>query len=221
MIIHNPACTHLDVIFSSADAYWFDLGEGAETEGLIIENQLATTYSSIGKKDIDKWPYIYHDLIRIICESEIISQESTSCNEFTWINGDTYFESGEYEYHEDNGYICPTIYQLNLNIDCPDTWDCFNHECINPENGSGLYETLEDCQNNCNTCTVEYQSGYNDGVVSVDITIDNQEAFEAGVASVQCPDCSENCPGDLDNDYQISTSDLLLFLAQFGSICEN
>jgi len=31
----------------------------------------------------------------------------------------------------------------------PDSWDCVNGNCIDPGNGSGLYQNLVDCQNSC------------------------------------------------------------------------
>jgi len=39
-----------------------------------------------------------------------------------------------------------------------------------------------------------------------------------GVDSVLCPE--NNCPADLDDNGYVSTSDLLIFLTQFGTICE-
>ena len=44
--------------------------------------------------------------------------------------------------------------------------------------------------------------------------------FDAGVASVDCSDVEDDCPGDLDGDGSVSTSDLLEFLSSFGLICE-
>jgi hypothetical protein len=54
-----------------------------------------------------------------------------------------------------------------------------------------------------------------------DITSDNQEAYDAGVASVVCPDGGSSCPGDLDNDGTVTSSDLLMFLSAFGDTCTN
>ena len=68
------------------------------------------------------------------------------------------------------------------------------------------------------------QAAYDSGVASVDITSDNQEvydgAYAAGVASVVCPDGSSSCPGDIDNDGAVATSDLLIFLSAFGDSCD-
>jgi hypothetical protein len=69
-----------------------------------------------------------------------------------------------------------------------------------------------------------YEDGYSDGVESVDITSDNQMAYDqgyaAGVDSVECPGGDNSCPGDLDGNGSISTSDLLIFLSAFGDTCE-
>ena len=68
------------------------------------------------------------------------------------------------------------------------------------------------------------QDAYDSGVASVDITSNDQEvydgAYAAGVASVVCPDGSSSCPGDLDNDGAVATSDLLIFLSAFGDSCD-
>jgi hypothetical protein len=44
------------------------------------------------------------------------------------------------------------------------------------------------------------------------------EGYADGVDSVLCPE--NNCPADLDDNGYVSTSDLLIFLTQFGTICE-
>ena len=44
------------------------------------------------------------------------------------------------------------------------------------------------------------------------------EGYSDGVDSVLCPE--NNCPADLDDNGYVSTSDLLIFLTQFGTICE-
>ena len=57
-----------------------------------------------------------------------------------------------------------------------------------------------------------------------DITSNDQEvydgAYAAGVASVVCPDGGSSCPGDLDNNGAVATTDLLIFLSAFGGTCE-
>jgi len=57
-----------------------------------------------------------------------------------------------------------------------------------------------------------------------DITSDNQAvydgAYAAGIASVVCPDGGSSCPGDLDNDGAVATTDLLIFLSAYGGTCE-
>ena len=44
------------------------------------------------------------------------------------------------------------------------------------------------------------------------------DGYAEGVDSVLCPE--NNCPADLDDNGYVSTSDLLIFLTQFGTICE-
>jgi uncharacterized protein (TIGR02145 family) len=69
------------------------------------------------------------------------------------------------------------------------------------------------------------QDVYDSGIASVDITSNDQgvydEGYAAGAASVICPDGSSSCPGDLDNDGAVATSDLLIFLAAFGDTCDS
>ena len=52
-----------------------------------------------------------------------------------------------------------------------------------------------------------------------DCTIDYDNGYDAGVASVECAE--DNCPGDFNDDSSISTADLLMFLGVFGLLCDN
>ena len=80
------------------------------------------------------------------------------------------------------------------------------------DNGSCLYAVCDITSND--------QEVYDAGVASVDITSDNQDAYDSGVASVVCPDGGSSCPGDLDNDGAVATTDLLIFLSAYGDTCE-
>ena len=107
------------------------------------------------------------------------------------------------------------------------------------DDGSCIYiaEGECDCEGNVNdaigVCGGNCVSDYNEnGICDIDdiigctyetalnfeptATIDNGSCvFE------ECPECSDDCPGDLDGDYVVSTSDLLIFLSQFGAVCDN
>ena len=91
----------------------------------------------------------------------------------------------------------------------------------NPEatadNGSCTYD-------NCDP-NAGYDSGYAAGEASIDITSDNQEVYDGayaeGIASVECPDGGSSCPGDLDNDGAVATTDLLIFLSVYGGTCDS
>jgi len=52
-----------------------------------------------------------------------------------------------------------------------------------------------------------------------DINAAYEEGYDAGVASVECPE--ESCLGDLNLDGGVSTADLLIFLGAFGLECED
>jgi len=76
-------------------------------------------------------------------------------------------------------------------------------------------------------CTDSEAVNYNldanedDGSCCYDIDYVNDtydEGYADGVDSVICPE--NNCPADLDDNGYVSTSDLLMFLTQFGTICE-
>jgi hypothetical protein len=99
----------------------------------------------------------------------------------------------------DCGGECEDDYDGNGICDADETLGCtyptannYNPNATN-DDGSCLYD---DCDLN---------SGYDAG-------------YDAGVASVECPE--DDCPSDLNNDGAISTADLLLFLSDFGTICE-
>lgn len=68
-----------------------------------------------------------------------------------------------------------------------------------------------------------------DACVSIDMAVvstSGGEAFDVTWLSTSGGDCDEvvdcidDCPGDLNNDGAITTSDVLLMLAVFGTLCE-
>jgi hypothetical protein len=120
------------------------------------------------------------------------------------------------------GGDCPNDYNGNGICDTEDVYGCtyldasnYNYEATS-DDGSCIYD---ECDPNAG-----YDTGYSDGVESVDITSDNQDAYDqgyaSGVASVECPDGDNSCPGDLNDDGSVSTSDLLIFLSHYDSVCE-
>ena len=94
---------------------------------------------------------------------------------------------------------------------CTDTSACNYDAAATSDNGS--CESLS-----CSGCTYADATNYDstatidDGsCVFPDITSDNQEAYDEGVASV--------CPGDFSGDGNVNVSDLGGFLGAFGSEC--
>jgi hypothetical protein len=75
-------------------------------------------------------------------------------------------------------------------------YDC-NGECINDFNENGICDELE-----VPGCTYPTASNYNPNATDDDGS------------------CNFSCPGDLNNDEIINTSDLLLFLSYFGQTCQ-
>ena len=125
------------------------------------------------------------------------------------------------------------------NLGCTDILACNYDSLANFDDGSCLFD---DCDGDgiCDVdelygCTYYNALNYDlnatddDGSCVFDecedITSNDQEVYDEayadGVASVICPDCNDDCPGDLDGDNFVSTSDLLIFLIQFGAVCEN
>ena len=124
-------------------------------------------------------------------------------------------------------------------LGCTDSTACNYDSTANSDNGSCEFISCQDdCgvpngdNSSCSGCTYSAATNY-DSTVTIDdgtclfqdITSDNQDvynqAFADGVESVECPDCNDDCPGDLDGDDAVSTSDLLIFLSQFGNECGN
>ncbi|MEO0403697.1 MAG: hypothetical protein AAF193_02390, partial [Bacteroidota bacterium] len=94
--------------------------------------------------------------------------------------------------------------------------------CTYPD--ANNYDSLATCDNG--SCEFEecdpnagFNQGFTDGAASVDITIDNQDVYDdgfaAGLASV-----TDLCVGDFSDDDLVNATDLLIFLAAFGSDCE-
>ncbi len=104
--------------------------------------------------------------------------------------------------------------------------------CTNPE-ALNYDEAATDDDGSCVLpgCTYAAATNYDstatidDGsCVFPDITSDNQdvydEAFDAGVASVECPPCANSdCPGDFTADGYIGVDDILLMLSLYDTSC--
>jgi len=99
-------------------------------------------------------------------------------------------------------------------------YDC-NGDCLNDIDADGICDELE------SECTDSEAANYNilaiqdDGSCVYDIDYVNDtydQGYAEGVDSVMCPE--NNCPADLNLDGLVSTADLLVFLAQFATICE-
>ena len=118
------------------------------------------------------------------------------------------------------GGDCISDYNLNGICDSNEVIGCTYEEASNfnanatLDDGSCVYE---DCD-----ITIDNQAAFDAGVASVDITSNDQAvydgAFADGVASVICPEV-DACPMDLNNDNLIGTSDLLELLGAFGNEC--
>jgi uncharacterized protein (TIGR02145 family) len=82
--------------------------------------------------------------------------------------------------------------------------------------------TYADATNYASTATIDDGSCL---YAACDVTSNDQEvydeAYAAGVASVVCPDGGSSCPGDLDNDGAVATTDLLIFLSAYGDSCDD
>jgi hypothetical protein len=102
------------------------------------------------------------------------------------------------------GGDCPDDYNGNGICDTEDLYGCTYLEASNynseatSDDGSCIYD---ECDPNAG-----FDSGFDSG-------------FAAGVEFVDCPD-ENSCPSDLDGNGHVSTADLLLFLSDFGSVCE-
>ena len=86
--------------------------------------------------------------------------------------------------------------------------------------------THENATNYDSTATIEdgsclySQETHDAGIAGVDITVDNQEAYDAGAASVECPPCANSdCPGDFTADGYIGVDDILSMLSLYDTSC--
>ena len=94
------------------------------------------------------------------------------------------------------------------------TATCDDGSCVLPDGCTYAAATNYD-----STATIDDGS-----CVFPDITSDNQdvydEAFDAGVASVECPPCANSdCPGDFTADGYIGVDDILLMLSLYDTSC--
>ena len=138
--------------------------------------------------------------------SELCPESCNSCG-CTDVQACNYDENAVYEdascyYQEDAVGVCGG----DCNSDFNNNGVCDDSEVLGC--------TYEDATNYDVTATLD--DGSCDFESCPDITSDNQEAFDQGVASV----ISMSCPGDLDHDGAVATSDLLMFLSAFGNTCD-
>lgn len=121
-------------------------------------------------------------------------------------------------------------YSSQANID--DGSCIYNDDCgvCGGDNSSCSGCTYENATNYDSTATIEdgsclyNQDAFNAGVAAVDITVDNQDqydaGYEAGVASVECPPCANSdCPGDFTADGYIGVDDILSMLTLYDTSC--
>ena len=121
-------------------------------------------------------------------------------------------------------------YSSQANID--DSSCVYNDDCgvCGGDNSSCSGCTHENASNYDSTATIEdgsclySQDAYDAGVAAVDITVDNQDqydaGYEAGVASVECPPCANSdCPGDFTADGYIGVDDILSMLSLYDTSC--
>ena len=102
--------------------------------------------------------------------------------------------------------------------------------------GGGIPEGACDCDGNvldecgecgggnssCSGCTHDNATNF-DATATIDdgTCLYSQEAYDLGVASVECPEEDESgCATDFNGDGEVATDDLLVFLSTFGDSCE-
>ena len=134
---------------------------------------------------------------------------------------------------DDNEVVgCQDATACNYNFSATDSGSCTyvvdalgvcGGDCPDDYNGNGICDT-EDLYG----CTYLEASNYNSEATSDDGSCFYEDCdpnagfdagFDAGVEFVDCPD-ENSCPSDLDGNGHVSTADLLLFLSDFGSVCE-
>ena len=84
----------------------------------------------------------------------------------------------------------------NTQLPTNETWNCLNNSCIDPGDGTGIYSTESECNNNCAQTII---LGCMDTLAcNYDITVteDNGSCIYAELYY----DCSNNCINDFDND---------------------
>ena len=104
------------------------------------------------------------------------------------------------------------------------TFACDACPCDSDINNNGICDDAEVLG-----CTYTLADNYNAGATLDDgsclftcyAETDLQDAYNSGAESVECPEETNNdCATDLDNDGEVATSDLLLFLSTFGDSCD-
>ena len=88
-------------------------------------------------------------------------------------------------------------------------------DCATDDDEDGICDDVDDCVGAYDDC------GICNGINACYDAI-FEAGFNAGVASVECPELDEpsSCATDANNDGMVSTADLLVLLTEFGSFCE-
>jgi hypothetical protein len=149
--------------------------------------------------------------------------DSDACN----YDPDAWDDDGTCEYVDECG-ICGGSGIAEGACDCDgnqlDALGVCGGDCPYDFNGNGTCDDQD-----IYGCTYSYASNYNADATSDDGSCDYEDCdpyagydagYDAGVASVDCPDGSSSCPSDLDNDGAVATTDLLIFLSAFGDTCD-
>ena len=97
----------------------------------------------------------------------------------------------------------------------PDAIGVCGGACTADADADGICDDVDDCAGAYDDC------GICNGINACYDAI-FEAGFNAGVASVECPELDEpsSCDSDLNNDDMVSTADLLVLLTEFGSFCE-
>ena len=155
--------------------------------------------------------------------------DENACNFNSFANEDD--DSCEYP---DYGYLCSGDCADGFIVDCDGSGICWplsylgDGYCDGENQPFGADLSCYNCDNqdcDCTGCTdinaINFNESANIENNECEYSDDYLAGYNAGIASVICPDCNDDCPGDLDNDNVVATSDLLIFLSHFGAVCES
>lgn len=110
-----------------------------QSAGLHIVNQLDTLgYEDIAIVEITTTPNSFEEQIISIFYGDSIL-----------IGGSYQSTNGIYTDTLNNQFGCDSILSTNLNIEFIASWNCINNNCIELIDGSGLYATVQECEQMC------------------------------------------------------------------------